>query len=216
MPVQEPSSPTSAFNRNSVISTPSSTTYFGTPTLSSVDERGVPLTTPPQPAHNIQADWSYRNHDARSSRAPVSTPPRAQPPPGASSLQMGYTQDEGRMSVSVDFGTTFSGVSYGSSRIDRGVVQQILQWPGTSETFRKIPTCLAYDSSSSLLAWGLEAKYVGRMPGTYRCEWCVTSAFNWAIIPKSHDNLPIGSSYFLNPTCYVIRRQWTHACRRYQ
>lgn len=77
------------------------------------------------------------------------------------------------MSVSVDFGTTFSGISYGSSRIDRGVVQQVLQWPGTSETFRKIPTCLVYDDSSNLLAWGLEAKYGGRVPGTYRCEWCV-------------------------------------------
>lgn len=94
-------------------------------------------------------------------------------PSSPTSPQAGYTRDEGRMSVSVDFGTTFSGISYGSSRIDHGVVQQILQWPGTSETFRKIPTCLVYDDSANLLAWGLEAKYTGHDPGAYRCEWCV-------------------------------------------
>ncbi|KAG6856846.1 hypothetical protein H0H87_012904 [Tephrocybe sp. NHM501043] len=50
--------------------------------------------------------------------------------------------DEGKMSVSIDFGTTFSGVvrayAYGSSRIAGGQVQQILNWPGSPETFRKV------------------------------------------------------------------------------
>ncbi|KIJ47170.1 hypothetical protein M422DRAFT_164320 [Sphaerobolus stellatus SS14] len=79
--------------------------------------------------------------------------------------------DEGRMSVSIDFGTTFSGVAYGSSRIDGGKVQQILHWPGSFETFRKVPTCLLYDEHGRVLAWGLEAKNASPMPGTLRCEW---------------------------------------------
>ena len=77
------------------------------------------------------------------------------------------------MSVSIDFGTTFSGVSYGSSRIASGTVQQILIWPGASENFRKIPTCLLYDEGGRVAAWGLEAKNASPSPGTTRCEWCV-------------------------------------------
>lgn len=79
--------------------------------------------------------------------------------------------DEGKMSVSIDFGTTFSGVAYGSSRIAGGKVQQILQWPGSFETFRKIPTCLLYDDQGQVLAWGLEAKNANVMQGGYKCEW---------------------------------------------
>ena len=90
--------------------------------------------------------------------------------------------DEGRMSVSIDFGTTFSGVSYGSSRIASGIVQQILVWPGASENFRKIPTCLLYDETGRVIAWGLEAKNASPTPGTIRCEWCVKKYFRVASI----------------------------------
>uniref|UniRef100_A0A0W0G1N0 Actin-like ATPase domain-containing protein n=1 Tax=Moniliophthora roreri TaxID=221103 RepID=A0A0W0G1N0_MONRR len=97
--------------------------------------------------------------------------------------------NEGKMSVSIDFGTTFSGVvssyniifyiyvvlnimkAYGTSRIAGGQVQQILNWPGATETFRKIPTCLLYDEYGQVLAWGLEAKNAGPIPNTLRCEW---------------------------------------------
>ncbi|KAF9511532.1 hypothetical protein BS47DRAFT_1330881 [Hydnum rufescens UP504] len=79
--------------------------------------------------------------------------------------------DEGKMSISIDFGTTFSGVAYGSARIASGKVQQILSWPGASETFRKIPTCLVYDDAGCVLAWGLKAKNMSPIPGTTRCEW---------------------------------------------
>ncbi|KAJ3921005.1 hypothetical protein F5877DRAFT_36885 [Lentinula edodes] len=78
--------------------------------------------------------------------------------------------DEGKMSISIDFGTTFSGVAYGSSRISGGQIQQILTWPGSVETYRKIPTCLLYDEGGQILAWGLEAKHTA-LPNTYRCEW---------------------------------------------
>ncbi|KZP30051.1 actin-like ATPase domain-containing protein [Athelia psychrophila] len=79
--------------------------------------------------------------------------------------------DEGKMSISIDFGTTFSGVAYGSSRIAAGKVQQILSWPGSFETFRKVPTCLLYNDQGQVLAWGLEAKNASPMPGTIRTEW---------------------------------------------
>ncbi|KAJ6542699.1 hypothetical protein B0H19DRAFT_957504 [Mycena capillaripes] len=94
--------------------------------------------------------------------------------------------DEGKLVIAIDFGTTFSGVAYGSSRIASGKVQQIINWPGSSETFRKarglsinisrphvlqIPTCLLYDEEGLILAWGLEAKNASAMPGTSRYEW---------------------------------------------
>ncbi|THU93853.1 actin-like ATPase domain-containing protein [Dendrothele bispora CBS 962.96] len=97
----------------------------------------------------------------------VSMAPQASPLYGQDNLNM----DEGRMSVSIDFGTTFSGVAYGSSRIAGGQVQQILNWPGSFETFRKIPTCILYDDRGQVLAWGLEAKNAGPIPNTTRCEW---------------------------------------------
>lgn len=75
------------------------------------------------------------------------------------------------MSVSIDFGTTFSGVAYGSSRIAAGKVQQILHWPGSMETFRKVPTCLMYDERGQVVSWGLEAKSANPAPGCIKCEW---------------------------------------------
>jgi hypothetical protein len=89
----------------------------------------------------------------------------------ASRHEYGGASDEGRMSISIDFGTTFSGVAYASSRIASGVIQQILHWPGSFETFRKVPTCLLYDERGQVLAWGLEAKNASPMPDTLRCEW---------------------------------------------
>ncbi|RXW12274.1 hypothetical protein EST38_g13579 [Candolleomyces aberdarensis] len=96
------------------------------------------------------------------------------PPPALPMLPPGFAQqvaEEGRMSVSIDFGTTFSGVAYGSSRIASGQVQQILTWPGSFENFRKIPTCLLYDEVGRVIAWGLEAKNASPMAGTSKCEW---------------------------------------------
>ncbi|KAG8215222.1 hypothetical protein J3R82DRAFT_8765 [Butyriboletus roseoflavus] len=130
---------------------------------------------------------------------PVHTPPRhaSTSPSLATSLthtltsmpriEYGGPPDEARMSISIDFGTfsnyaafpafhsrpgtTFSGVAYASARIASGAVQQILHWPGSVETFRKVPTCLLYDEQGQVLAWGLEAKNASSMPGTLRCEW---------------------------------------------
>ncbi|KAF8970592.1 hypothetical protein BDZ97DRAFT_1790034 [Flammula alnicola] len=107
-----------------------------------------------------------RPSSAHSPHMSISTPP-----PGQMNQHNPAVQEEGKMSISIDFGTTFSGVAYGSSRIAGGKVQQILTWPGSFETFRKIPTCLLYDEFGRVLAWGLEAKNSGPMPGTTRCEW---------------------------------------------
>ncbi|KAJ7036189.1 hypothetical protein C8F04DRAFT_1394417 [Mycena alexandri] len=74
--------------------------------------------------------------------------------------------DKGKLVVAVDFGTNFSSVAYGSSRLNSSKIQQILNWPGSSETFRKIPTCLLYDELGHIVAWGLEAKYALQIPGT--------------------------------------------------
>ncbi|KAJ7778510.1 actin-like ATPase domain-containing protein [Mycena metata] len=87
--------------------------------------------------------------------------------------QASQVLDEGKLVIAIDFGTTFSGVAYGSSRLGTtsGKVQQIINWPGSSETFRKIPTCLLYDELGRVLAWGLEAKNASAIPGTSRYEW---------------------------------------------
>lgn len=61
--------------------------------------------------------------------------------------------------------------AYGSSRIAAGKVQQILHWPGSSETFRKIPTCIVYSHTGQVLAWGVEAKNTSPAPGITKCEW---------------------------------------------
>ncbi|EIN05832.1 actin-like ATPase domain-containing protein [Punctularia strigosozonata HHB-11173 SS5] len=83
----------------------------------------------------------------------------------------GAGANQGRMSVAVDFGTTFSGVAFASARISAGQVQQILHWPGSSETFRKIPTCLVYDENGKIIAWGLEAKNTPVHACFIKCEW---------------------------------------------
>jgi hypothetical protein len=61
--------------------------------------------------------------------------------------------------------------AYGSSRIAAGKVQQILNWPGSFETFRKIPTCMLYDEFGQIIAWGIEAKNATPMGGAIKCEW---------------------------------------------
>ncbi|KAI0085598.1 actin-like ATPase domain-containing protein [Irpex rosettiformis] len=80
--------------------------------------------------------------------------------------------DEGKISVSIDFGTYLTRLfAYGSSRIAAGKVQQILNWPGSFETFRKIPTCMLYDEYGQIISWGIEAKNATPMGGAIKCEW---------------------------------------------
>ncbi|BGP57949.1 hypothetical protein JCM8202v2_005603 [Rhodotorula sphaerocarpa] len=83
---------------------------------------------------------------------------------------------EGKLSVGIDFGTTFSGVAYGSSRHMGGAVRQILNWPGSYETYRKVPTAIVYyqptpAEEAIIVAWGIEAKAMTLRPGFYKVEW---------------------------------------------
>lgn len=80
--------------------------------------------------------------------------------------------------LSTDRISRFLCQAYGSSRIAAGQVQQILHWPGSFETFRKIPTCLLYSDDGQVLAWGLEAKNASPSPGTIKCEWSVLLVFS--------------------------------------
>ncbi|GAA5969837.1 hypothetical protein JCM3765_004591 [Sporobolomyces pararoseus] len=83
---------------------------------------------------------------------------------------------ESKFSVGIDFGTTFSGVAYGSSRLFSGQIRSILSWPGSYETFRKVPTCIAYyqdspNEEAQVIAWGLEASSLSIREGFYKVEW---------------------------------------------
>ncbi|GAA5889552.1 hypothetical protein JCM5296_005983 [Sporobolomyces johnsonii] len=85
---------------------------------------------------------------------------------------------EGKLSVGIDFGTTFSGIAYGSSRLFAGQsqIRQILSWPGSYETYRKVPTCILYeqhspDEEAKIVSWGLEAKNATVGKGLIKCEW---------------------------------------------
>lgn len=94
-------------------------------------------------------------------------------------------QNDGKLVVSIDFGTTMSGVAYGSTRIAGGKVQQVLHWPGTQDTYRKIPTCLIYDERGVVQSWGVEAKSAGPVPGTYKCEWvCLVKLSNFNVLTR--------------------------------
>ncbi|KAG8702172.1 hypothetical protein FRC09_004916 [Ceratobasidium sp. 395] len=67
-----------------------------------------------------------KKHDIAAKIVPGPTPP----------------SNEARLSISIDFGTMFSGVAYGSSDIAGGRVQLLQQWPDGFG--RKVPTCLRY------------------------------------------------------------------------
>ncbi|BGP51365.1 hypothetical protein JCM10450v2_007303 [Rhodotorula kratochvilovae] len=88
----------------------------------------------------------------------------------------GKEPEEGKLSVGIDFGTTFSGIAYGSSRLFAGQIRQILSWPGSYETYRKVPTCILYEQhdpeeEAKIVSWGLEAKNATVTKGLIKCEW---------------------------------------------
>ncbi|KAG8732129.1 hypothetical protein FRC10_001198 [Ceratobasidium sp. 414] len=166
---------------------------MGGPLMNQFGQFGSPSTTLVDP----QPSMHGKDPTTSSFRAStISPPPMTAYPPGGTMNQPGGiamsvspqvvsyapppTVEEGKMSISIDFGTTFSGVAFGSSRIAGGRVQQILQWPGSFENFRKIPTCLLYNEHGQVLTWGLEAKNAPPMPGSIRCEW-----FKLFLEPKS-------------------------------
>ncbi|CAL1697945.1 unnamed protein product [Somion occarium] len=136
---------------------------FGGSPINGYSPPHSPPLTQPSPAHTFNNGMSVSmSVSGRNSSPGMASKPDSFVPPST---------DEGKLSVSIDFGTTFSGVAYGSSRIAGGKIQQILNWPGSFETFRKIPTCLLYDDRGQVIAWGVEAKNASPLPGSVKCEW---------------------------------------------
>ncbi|KAF8150916.1 actin-like ATPase domain-containing protein [Crassisporium funariophilum] len=84
------------------------------------------------------------------------------------------TSDKERLVVSIDFGTTCSGVAYGSPTHTSGQVRLVMNWPSSRmfETSRKVPTCLLYDNrSGQLVDWGFNAKNASLTSLYLRCQW---------------------------------------------
>ena len=95
-------------------------------------------------------------------------PPRISAPSSMLAAKPVHPQDV-KLFVSIDFGATHSGVSYATST--NGKVVPIISWPGSSDPFRKIPTCLVYDNLGDVRAWGIEARDINLRRGWIRCEW---------------------------------------------
>ncbi|KAF9510347.1 hypothetical protein BS47DRAFT_1396083 [Hydnum rufescens UP504] len=112
--------------------------------------------------------------------------------------------------VSIDFGATYSGLSYAIS--SPGEVRQILAWPGSTHSFSKIPTCLVYDALGDIRAWGLEATDMRLKKGWVRCEW-----FKLWLDPSSAPSTILESRFFQPPKNVVdlvadyLSCLWTHA-----
>lgn len=65
-----------------------------------------------------------------------------------------------------------------------------------------VPTCLLYDEHGQVLAWGLEAKNAGPMPGTTRCEW-----YNLHALILAWSHLVVGSNYSWNLMFFDMRKE---------
>lgn len=75
----------------------------------------------------------------------------------------------------IDLGTTFSKVAYSDSATL--AVKEVTSWPGSHEPASSIPTCLVYDASGVVQAWGVEAKNMALPKDWVRREWYVCSEF---------------------------------------
>ncbi|GAA5990623.1 hypothetical protein JCM11641_007059 [Rhodosporidiobolus odoratus] len=146
-------------------------------------------------------------------------------------------EDDSKMSVGIDFGTTFTGIAYGSSRLFSGQIRQILSWPGSYETYRKVPTCILYSQEevdeeeeneegevvkvvrmgeAKVVAWGIEAKNATVRKGLIKCEW-----FKLLLSPESLRSgvpdpwlppLPVGKNV-VDVIADFLRCVWRYARR---
>ncbi|GAA5889548.1 hypothetical protein JCM5296_005982 [Sporobolomyces johnsonii] len=104
------------------------------------------------------------------------TDPQAQAAAVEFESKLSVGQVEAGPEFDVANATTFSGVAYGSNRHMQGAVRQILSWPGSYETFRKVPTCIAYyqpspNDEAQIVAWGIQASVLTLREGFYKIEW---------------------------------------------
>ncbi|KAG8731206.1 hypothetical protein FRC12_019840 [Ceratobasidium sp. 428] len=116
------------------------------------------LPPPPPPLVSIDDESLNLGTGARPKNAPTRPQRRITPPLGGTTRPLIVEKkndvaakivpnptppgNEARLSISIDFGTMFSGVAYGSSDIAGGRVQLLQQWPDGFG--RKVPTCLRY------------------------------------------------------------------------
>ncbi|KAK4702662.1 hypothetical protein P7C70_g3563, partial [Phenoliferia sp. Uapishka_3] len=169
---------------------------YATPTPQPPTQFPAPYPTPPLSSYSPQQSQSPHRVMSPGSIASFGQGQRSMsgmgPPPPQTQSRMGNSyggrsamntetvpaENEGKLSVGIDFGTTFSGVAYGSNRLLSGQIRQILTWPGSYETYRKVPTCILYSQRTpsepaQVIAWGLEAKSaaVQEGAGLYKLEW---------------------------------------------
>ena len=110
----------------------------------------------------------------------------AQMPRGRSRLPQGNG-----LCISLDFGATYSAVAFGTPASPK--LNHIYTWPGSSDAFRKIPTCIVYDSLGDVRAWGVEAKEISLRKGWVRSEWYVSLSYR--IPPPNRSGLTLGSNW---------------------
>ncbi|CAA7266792.1 unnamed protein product [Cyclocybe aegerita] len=124
------------------------------------------------PTPPLNQPWGARSTQAPQSWFPVwgaqvRPPPRPNGPAPDRDLQReGGLPGRDKLVVSVDFGTTESGVAYSSSTFTDPRSRLVLNWPGTYEIHRKIPTCLVYDATEpeSLKAEASIQKLLPKLP----------------------------------------------------
>ncbi|GJN93743.1 hypothetical protein Rhopal_006800-T1 [Rhodotorula paludigena] len=159
---------------------PSYNPYAPPPPPGSAPYGPHPFSVPVDPASSPAAAAVARNLQLERERQAAREAERARAATGAAngaqSNGKGKEPEEGKLSVGIDFGTTFSGIAYGSSRLFAGQIRQILSWPGSYETYRKVPTCILYEQQdpedeAKIVSWGLEAKNATVTKGLIKCEW---------------------------------------------
>ncbi|GAA6018692.1 hypothetical protein JCM11491_001264 [Sporobolomyces phaffii] len=134
--------------------------------------------SPLTPLQSLQTPSATPSHENPYPDRPGATmsPPREAAVVEANPVAAISAYDSSEFESKLSVGTTFSGVAYGSSRLFSGQIRQLLNWPGSFETFRKIPTCIAYYQASTqdeaqVIAWGLEASSLSLREGFFKVEW---------------------------------------------
>jgi hypothetical protein len=115
--------------------------------------------------------------------------------------------------------TTFTGIAYGSSRLFSGQVRQILTWPGSYETYRKVPTCILYEQhdpeqEAKVVAWGIEAKNATVTRGLIKCVFSslslLISVTNLSLTPFSYRPTDANGSNSSSPPNRSVQAFPTH------
>ncbi|KAF4509995.1 hypothetical protein G6O67_001924 [Ophiocordyceps sinensis] len=141
-------------------------------------------------------------------------PPAGQPPAGAPIAQHfqhtnpaaeveGASKSKAQLIVGIDFGTTFSGISFAFATNNQANENVISEWPGAgSYTKQKIPTVLYYDQHQKVVGWGPDiadalAPTGYPKPGVQKVEWFKLQLMlsgNTYIDPINLPPLPPGKS----------------------